>query len=396
MKKIFIVYRKEMLDMLRDRRTIISMVIVPLLLFPIMTMGIGSVISSQIEKTQAEIHTIAIRGGEFYPELADYLKNSRVLRIVKVDDYQNAIKEKRINAAIEFSSDAQDTVESGGSASVKVYYDAAEIKSEFARDKIYRLLGEFEDSIAARRLNEIGGDLGLLDPLITESTNLASREKMSGMMLSTFLPYMIIILSMVGAMYPAIDLTAGEKERGTMETILASPASRLEISIGKFLTVFTTSFVTALLSITSLTATTGLGMAGFNQMSATPLAFKVNIFSFLILIVLMIPVACLFSSVLMTLSLFAKSYKEAQSYITPAMFVVILPAMVSFVPGIEFSSRLGFIPIINVSLVAKEILMGEIYWNHIAVVFISTGILAAFAIFVAKKQFEREEVLFRI
>ncbi|MBD3234508.1 MAG: ABC transporter permease subunit, partial [candidate division Zixibacteria bacterium] len=267
MKRTLIVYQKEMLDMLRDRRTIISMVIVPLLLFPIMTIGISSVISSQIEKTQAEIHTVAIHGGEFYPEMEDYLRNSKVLRIVNIGDYQSAVKAKRINAAVEIGKGAQHTVESGGSASVRVYYDAAEIKSEFARDKIYRLLNEFEDSIVARRLDDVGAGLELLDPLATESTNLATQEKMSGMMLATFLPYMIIILSMVGAMYPAIDLTAGEKERGTMETILASPASRLEISIGKFLTVFTTSFVTALLSITSLTLTTALGIASINQMS---------------------------------------------------------------------------------------------------------------------------------
>ncbi|MBD3169358.1 MAG: ABC transporter permease subunit, partial [candidate division Zixibacteria bacterium] len=283
----------------------------------------------------------------------------------------------------------------GDSSVVKIYYDGAEIKSEFTRNRLRGKVNSFSDSVVGLRLADLGATPEILTPLPVETENVASEQKMSGFLLSMFLPYMIIILTMVGATYPAIDLTAGEKERGTLETILASPASRTDIAIGKFLTVFTTSLVTAMLAVTSLTLTAAGGLGAMANFSSE-VSFQVEPLTFLVLLMLMIPVACLFSSVLLTLSLFAKSYKEAQSYITPLMFVIILPAMVTFTPGIELNTKLALIPVVNVSLVAKEALLGTFNWGYIGIVFFSTAVLAAVALFIAKRQFDREEVLFRI
>ena len=110
---------------------------------------------------------------------------------------------------------------------------------------------------------------------------------------------------------------------------------------------------------------------------------------------MVLPLAVLFSAALMTISLFAKSYKEAQSYVTPMMMVVILPAVAAMLPGVELTSKLALVPILNMSLLCKELVTGTYHWNYIAIIFSSTCVYAAAALFLAVKMFQREDVLFR-
>jgi sodium transport system permease protein len=110
---------------------------------------------------------------------------------------------------------------------------------------------------------------------------------------------------------------------------------------------------------------------------------------------MVLPLAVLFSATLMTVSLFAKSYKEAQSYVTPMMMVVILPAVAAMLPGVELTSKLALVPILNMSLLCKELVTGTYHWNYIAIIFSSTCVYATAALFLAVKMFQREDVLFR-
>jgi sodium transport system permease protein len=110
--------------------------------------------------------------------------------------------------------------------------------------------------------------------------------------------------------------------------------------------------------------------------------------------VMAVPVAVLFSAVLITISVFAKSYKEAQSYLTPMTFIVLVPAIAAVLPGVEITPKLAVIPILNVSLLCKELVTGTYHWNYIALIFLSTSVYAGIALFLAVKMFQRESVLF--
>jgi len=396
LRKVKIIYFKEMLDTLRDRRTLISMILIPIILFPVLMIGASGVMVMMIKKTEAEVAKIAIIGKEFAPAFVSLIEDGKTFEIVEEDDFEPALKEKRISAALEFPADFEKRLSEEDSTEAIIYYDAAELKSEITSDKLKDRLKDYQDSVVTGRLRERQIERSLLHPIKISTKNLAPKEKMGGFMLAMFLPYMIVILAMTGAMYPAIDLTAGEKERGTLETILVTPVSRLDIAAGKFLTVLTASVITIILATASMSLTAGFGFAKIGQFAAEQqIQFSIRPLSILLLLVLMIPIACLFSSVLLSVALFAKSYKEAQSYITPLMFLVILPAMISFLPGFELDWRLVFIPIVNVSLAAKEVLMGSYQWGFILLIFISTLIYAGFSIFVTKRLFEKEEVLFR-
>ena len=213
------------------------------------------------------------------------------------------------------------------------------------------------------------------------------------------IPYFVILLCLTGAMYPAMDLTAGEKERGTIETLLCSPVSRTHLVLGKFLMVLTASIVTALLSIASMAVSFDVGkkmLLAFTGGAASP-ALQITITGKAIaaIFLVVLPLAVFFSAALLAISIFAKSFKEAQSYISPLMIAVVLPAVAALLPGVELTPALALVPVLNTSLVGKEIVTGTYHWNLIALIFLSSSAYAGVAIAIAVKLFQREDVLFR-
>jgi len=198
-----------------------------------------------------------------------------------------------------------------------------------------------------------------------------------------------------------MDLTAGEKERGTMETILSSPVSRVDLVLGKFFLVLTAALVTATLSVTSMAASFAtlrfvhLADTASDPSQGPVLMLHVGPKAILSIFVMAVPLAVFFSACLMAISIFAKSYKEAQTYTSPLMMAVILPAVAAMLPGAELNAKFALIPILNASLLCKELVAGTYHWSYIAIIFGSTCVYATVALFLAVKMFQREDVLFR-
>jgi sodium transport system permease protein len=391
-----VVYRKELTEWLRDRRTLISTVLVPLLIFPIMISGMISLSSILMKQAENEVPKVMIIGGEDSPAVVADLRANKEIEIVpSADNYKDRITNKEIRAAVVIPLGFQAAVENGKSETVEVDYYQGEIKSEFGADHAEKSLKDFRDSYIKKQLEAKNLPTSLLTPFDTKKQNVAPPEKVGGASIGSFIGYVVIILSMTGAIYPAIDLTAGEKERGTMETILSSPISRLDLVLGKFLLVFSASLTTAILSVTSM----GLSFAYLGQAiktnSGQALHMNLGLTSVVAVFLMALPLSILFSAALMTVALFAKTYKEAQSYLTPMTFIVVIPAVASVLPGVELTPKLALIPILNTSLICKEIITGTYHWGSIAIIFASTCVYAAVAIFIAVKTFQRESVLFR-
>ncbi|MBZ5539765.1 MAG: ABC transporter permease [Acidobacteriia bacterium] len=397
-----IVYRKELTEALRDRRTLISTIVVPLLLFPLLSVGFGAMASVLIGKARQETPRIMLLGGADSPRLSEKLRALEQFQVVPATgNWKQQIENKEIRAAVEIPPGFEAQVAQNRPAKVIIYSYEGEIKSTFAASRIETFLKGYRDDVvkgllAARNLPE-----NLLQPFEVKQENVAPPEKVGGAALGGLVGYMVILLCMTGAMYPAMDLTAGEKERGTMETILSSPVSRTQLVFGKFFLVLTASLATAALSVFSMGVSFwAMGrlrvfdMAGKGGQVA-PGHLKLSLGAVLAVFLMALPVAVLFAAAMLTISLFAKSYKEAQSYLTPMTFVVIIPAVASMLPGIELTPKLAVIPILNVSLLCKELMVGTYHWNYIALIFLSTSVYAGAAIFLAVKMFQRESVLFR-
>ena len=399
-RNVGIVYRKELTDSLRDRRTVISMVVVPLLLMPMLTIGMGVLSVALVGQAMKEIPEVMILGGGDSPRLMAELRDLKDVRVVPAKaDYAEEISNKEIRAAVEIPQGFDSKLAAGETATVKIYKYEGELKSGFGADRLQRFFRELRDRTVREHLKARQLPETLARPFEIVEENVVAPEKVGGALLGGIVPYFVILLCLTGAMYPAMDLTAGEKERGTIETILCSPVSRTHLVLGKFLMVLTASIATAVLSIGSMAVSFGASKRMLLAMTygATGAALQITITGKAIVSIFLVvlPLAVFFSAALLALSLFAKSFKEAQSYISPLMIVAVLPAVAALLPGVELTPALALVPVLNTSLVSKEIIGGTYHWNLIALIFLSSSVYAAVALGIAVKLFQREDVLFR-
>ncbi len=399
LSNIAIVYRKELREALRDRRTLISSLLVPLILFPLLTAGLGAAISALVGKAKEEVPRVMILGGDDSPQVLAELRSAANIKIVPTDaNWKDQIINKDIRAAIEIPPGFQQNVSHQQPATLLIHNYEGDMKSSIATDNVQKSLRQYRDRIVHDNLAAQNVPDSALKPFEIKEHNVAPPEKVGGAAFGGVIGYMVILLCLTGSMYPAMDITAGEKERGTMETILSSPISRVDLVFGKFFLVLTAALVTAALSVTSM----GVSFAVLEHLhafdkagaDAAQLQLRIGFTTVLSIFIMVLPVAVLFAAGLMTVALFAKSYKEAQSYISPLMFIVIIPAVCAMLP-IDLDAKLSLVPILNASLLCKELVTGTYHWNFIAIIFFSTCVYAGVALFLCVKMFQREDVLFR-
>ena len=407
---IVTVYLKELKDSLRDRRTLISMIVVPTLIMPVIMFGVGTIMSKVMKQAQSETVVVMVLGGGDSPGVVAALKAEKKFRVLaETPDYRQLISDKKVRVAIDIPAGFEAALKAGDTQTVSLYYYEGELKSGIGLKAVQEFFATLRDKTVESRLTDRGVPAAVIKPFVVRRQNVAPPEKVGGNAVGGFVPYLIIILCFTGAMYPAMDLTAGEKERGTMETLLCSPVRRINIVVGKFLMVLTASLTTVLLSIISMGCSAALGVMYFGRSAAASgaqqaVAAKAGEASSIPLIdpvgligvaTLVLPVAVFFAAILLAISLFAKSYKEAQSYVSPLIIVVIMPAVIGILPGVELNAKLALVPILNLSLVCKEMLSGVWHWNYIALIFGSSCLYAAVALGFAVKMFNREDVMFR-
>jgi len=397
------IFKKELTDTMRDRRTLIFMLMVPVIDIPILMIFTSSLMISSVTKIQKERATIVLEGADNLPaDLRNSLFNSELLAI-KTDaefvgrDLIAALQAGEFQALVSIPDKFAQALEMESSTSVEIFFDAAEAQSESAVDKIKDILIPYREHLVSDRLSGRGMSSEILKPFEISSRNMASIQKVAGSKLGAMLPYLIIIMCFMGAMYPAIDLAAGEKERGTLETLLVSPASRGEFVLGKYLVILLTGTVAALLAMASMTFSINhMASNLFKDLATEIFTIQFNADAVLLIIMIVLPLAGIFAGILLSISIFARSFKEAQSYITAMNMFVILPSFIGFIPGLKLNLKMALIPVVNVSLIIKEAISGTVQWPLVVVAFVSTLLLAALSLYFSKKWFEREEVLFRM
>jgi sodium transport system permease protein len=409
-RNLFTVYRKELRDMLRDRRTLISMIVVPTLLIPGIMLIAGVVSYKMVHKAQQEIPTVMVLGGADSPAVRAALAANRKINLVPAaPDWKQRIIDRRLRAAVEIPPDFDVALAQNRPATLKIYNYESELRSGFAVAELRRFFADYRDQIITARLTGRGLPAALVKPFEVKGENVAPPEKVGGNIVGGIIPYIFILLCFTGAMYPAMDLTAGEKERGTLETILCSPVGRVNLVLGKFLMVLTAALATVVWSLISMAGTLMIGgmllaqagggapamarnAAAGQAPGVIPLLDPVGLLAVLAMV---LPIAVLFSAVLLAVSLAAKSVKEAQSYVSPFIIVIIVPAMMGMLPGVELNTRLALVPILNVALASKELVSGVFHWGYLALIFGSTCVYAAAALAICVHLFNREDVLFR-
>jgi sodium transport system permease protein len=380
------VCRKELLDTIRDRRTLISMVVVPLVAMPLLFLAMSKFAGMMEKKASDEAGTVAVRNAGRLPGLLNALALAN-LKTSSKSDLKAAVEKKEVAAAVEPAATAE-------GLEVRIYYDGTRRSSEVAASRIRAALMEFKENSIKLKLTELRLPETIADPFTVTRVNIAPQEKMAGFFWGGVLGYVVVLLMFTGGMYPAIDVTAGEKERRTLEVLLSSPAGRGEVILGKILATTTAVFVTAALSMASMVASFRMADFGkdFEKVAGRiPLGAQ----NVALVLVALAPMAIFAASLMIAIALFAKSFKEAQSYLTPLVMAVVFPMMAGMLPGIQLTPVLALVPLFNVCQLIKEILQGDFSAVNFAITMAANIVYAGAAFYAAVRVFSNEKVLFR-
>ncbi len=399
LKKIIVIYKKEMLDLVRDRRTIITSFILPILLYPLLMIGFSSMMSRQemkLEQQELVIYLNDTIHNETSHELKESLSQIEKMQIMdeavvyNENTYLELLQEKSIQALINI----EDSLSLSGYTIINItcFYDETSEKSTMTYRKIRDNLRKLEEALISKRLEKIKINSEILNAVDIKKENIAPPEQMVGFLVGKFLPYLLIILTISGASVIASDLIAGEKERGTLETILVSAAKRNELVIGKYLTIITISIITVLLNLLSMYLSF---RHIFMQLGTNMGEFQLPLGNFALILLLMLPLITLFSAILLSISTYSRNIKEAQSYQMPLLFGAIMLSMVSFLPGFELNLGFSLIPIVNFSLMMRDIMLNNYQLNYLFIIIGSTLVLDVITVYISIKLFNRENILFR-
>jgi sodium transport system permease protein len=392
--RALIVYKKEMLEMFRDKRTIFSTILLPFILYPLIFVGTFSLMSRQTAKLEEKGAVIAVADSVQDNASHLILKEIQAIPHFQIMPYSTAseklYKDKTIGSIVTI----RDSLQTGQIPVylITVQMDKSTDQGKLITDKLNGALKKSETAILKQRLSDRGISAEFITIINVRQQDTSSPQKKLGSLLGSILPYLLIMLLIAGASVVAGDLVAGEKERKTLETLLVSSAHRNEIVLGKYLTIITFALINVAVNLISLyfsmrniASQSGLQMAGVK--------FPLN--GFLVLFLALIPLATLYAALLLSISTFSRNMKEARSYEQPILLVSMLLAMSSFFPAIELNNGLALIPVINISLLFKAVMMSDYKMTHLLLTIGSTLVLDIAAIFMTVKLFSNEAVLFR-
>lgn len=379
------VFRKEINDLLRDRRTLLSMVVLPVIVFPLVFAAMSKFMGEAEKKAELEASTVAVLKNGIPPRFAPAIAKSG-LQLVEVDNVQEAVKEKKAATGVVVSPDEQ---------LIMVYAEGTRQSSGIATEKLRAVLMELKDAMVLEKLQSVNLDATVLRPFTVKRENVASERRMGGFVLGSMLGYVVILLMFSGGMYPAIDMAAGEKERKTLEAILASPARRTEIALGKVLACMTATYATALLTTGSLFISLKNGATTMKGMEKLVGNVPNDPQTIGLVLITLLPIAVMAGALMLSIALVARGFKEAQSYLTPLIMLVIFPSLLGGLPGMELTPVLSLIPIFNSSQLLKSILQGDVPMTSFAITNLANVAYAAMCFAWSVRSFNDEKVLFR-
>ena len=275
-----------------------------------------------------------------------------------------------------------------------VLYMSTSEQSLEARSRTYDVLATWEENETVKRIEDGGLDPDeTLDPLRwngdVQNSDVATQGEQAGMALSLFIPLVLAVWTFSSAIQPSIDMTAGERERGTLEALLALPCSRMELLMGKWLAVATITGTGVLLQIAGLLF--AIGYLASSDFIATPdISAGAMVFLFLAVLLFAIMVV----AIELALAMRSHSVKEAGSILGPAVLLILFPALFTQVINLDGIESYWFaIPVVNVLLALRELLLNRIVIEHVAVWVISSSLYALAAAYYAARQFNREDIV---
>lgn len=389
--------KKELVEFVRDWRTIVAILVIPLLMFPVLFILFPLLLASEAAELDAIEVDVVVQADEIPDELVGLLENASIsphyeaLPMVDSLSTPTGDQERLRNGSV----DAILRLRSNGTVlEYAVLYLSTSEQSLEARSRTFDALSTWEQNETVRRIDAAGLDANeTLDPLrwsgdIAQS-DAATQGEQAGMALSLFIPLVLAVWTFSSAIQPSIDMTAGERERGTLEALLGLPCTRMELLMGKWLAVATITGAGVLLQIAGLLF--AIGYLASSDLISTP-SISLTALVFLCLAVLLFAVMVVAFE--LALAMRSHSVKEAGSILGPAVLIILFPALFTQVINLDGIESFWFaIPVVNVLLALRELLMNRVVYGHVAVWLVSSTIYALGAAYYAARQFRREDIV---
>jgi sodium transport system permease protein len=397
-KRMTALLKRELMDILRDKKTLIMMVVVPIILYPLLVVAMvflmNAIMNSQTEKTYlVAFETSDEQTAELSKEIGTILQTRQddigyQLKIVESDDCQTALDSEEIDAYVKVEENEK----------ISLCYLSAKDRSSTAVSALQDAFEIYREQLREKNIEDAGLDADfLLNPISFQTEDLSSTEESVGNLIGSIMPFFIITSILLGAIYPAIDVTAGEKERGTLETLLTLPVTNFEMIMSKFLAVSCIACVSAILNVFSM----GGAMIFLVSSSLSSLAdinvtihYSTFVPGILFTLIVMMFFALLVTAVCMCTCVFAKSFKEANNYATPVMLIFMFGSYAAMIPDLELTAQTAAIPIVNVALMVEGLFQFEYNYGLFAIVLFSNVAYSLLAIMVLGRIYNSEAVLF--
>lgn len=390
--RVRVLLGKELKDILRDRRMLAMMLLIPVLLYPATIVLMGVVMTAGKARLALEELNVAVASDDAarflalkpVPAHTTYVRMSRAQAELELRD-------KKIAAIVDAPAGAFDAVKANGQAVVTVFYTKRQDRSSEGRDRVRLVLEEVSKGALVTRLEEASLPATFAEPVVRDEEDLDFQKDLGPLIASRLLPTLLLMMLFLGALYPAVDLTAGEKERGTLETLLVAPVHPLEVMQAKFVAVGLTAVIAALANLAAMGLTFAFGI----QLAAgAALSVKLSLGQVLVMGVCLLPAAVMASGVSLAIASMARTFKEGQTLMTPVLLIAMVPGVMATMPGIELNTFTACVPMLNVALLVKAVVLDAAHPLHVLLTVITTAGCALVALKLAANAFQSESLRF--
>ena len=362
---------------------------------PLLLALVGTMARNQVTDAQKSTISVGIVGLDKAPDVRDLLKGAPNLKIVEQTRTQAEadIRSRKLPASALIPNDATKSIADMRPVYVTVLMDQGSQASQEAAGRLESLFEERGKRLVAQRLHDNALPQQLATPFISRKEAIQGGSSVSTLLLATFLPYILAVTALMGGVYLANDSVAGEKERGTLETLLVSPLSRRDIALGKFAAVASVALMSSLLSLGGMIWPFYVHLPIFAWMTQSGLSLRP--LAVLAVLLVQFPLAIMGAGLLLAISTFARNQKEAQTYLTPVLLLVTVLGMVTMFLKVETPLYWALVPVANAAMVVKQALQGVTNVPFLVGASVASMLYASLAVAFAAHAFQKESVLLK-
>ncbi|HEY3452654.1 MAG TPA: ABC transporter permease [Myxococcales bacterium] len=391
MSAVGILFKKEITDSLRDRRTLLMMLFLPVVLYPGSLALIGAVTASGQARLARSQLSIAVTSEDAAQLLTPTPAKTTLVRLDR-GAAETALRERKVAAALDVAPGSLGKLEAKDQLLATLLFTRKYDRSIQAKERLKKALEAAGVRALEKRLEQASLPAKFAQPVDVQEEDVDFKKNLGPLIASKLLPMILVMMLFMGALYPALDVTAGEKERGTLETLLVAPVRPMDVMAAKYLTVATIASITTVMNLVAMGITfhLGLDLTG----GESPVRLTLSAGQIATLLACLIPAAFMVSGVSLAVASLARSYKEGQSLMTPLVSVALVPAILAMTPGVEFDSATAMLPLLNVALLVKATMLGTATAAPIAITIGSVLACSAAAVALAANAFQSEALRF--